>query len=50
MTLPIASITGHASLNMVALYPREADQKRRARQAIRKLELVSKKFTENSEN
>lgn len=34
----IASITGHASLDQVDLYTREADQKLRAIRAIRKLE------------
>jgi integrase len=37
----IASITGHASLQMIELYTKSADQKKRARSAINRLELVS---------
>lgn len=39
-THEIAAITGHATLAMVELYTRKADQKRRAAEAIRKLEMV----------
>lgn len=39
-TLEIAAITGHATLGMIELYTREADQKTRAQSAIRKLEVV----------
>lgn len=40
-TKEIASITGHATLQMVELYTREAEQKRLAKRAMRRLELVS---------
>lgn len=40
-THEIAAITGHATLQMVELYTREANQKRRAKRAIGRLELVS---------
>jgi integrase len=39
-THEIAAITGHATLGMIELYTREAEQKKRARAAIAKLELV----------
>lgn len=37
----IASITGHESLQMIELYTKSADQRRRAKAAIGRLELVS---------
>lgn len=40
-THEIAAITGHASLDMIELYTKEASQRRRATAAIRRLELVS---------
>lgn len=45
----IAAITGHATLDMVELYTKEADQKRLAKSAMRRLELVSAR-DENSRN
>jgi integrase len=39
-TLEIGAITGHKTLGMIELYTREADQKQRARSAIRKLEII----------
>jgi len=42
-THEIAAITGHATLGMVELCTREADQRRRASAAIGKLELVCDK-------
>lgn len=40
-TKEIAAITGHLTLQMVELYTREAEQKRLAKRAMRRLELVS---------
>ena len=40
-TKEIAAITGHLTLQMVELYTREAEQKKLAKRAMRRLELVS---------
>lgn len=40
-THEIAAITGHATLGMIELYTKKADQRRRAVEAMRKLELVA---------
>ncbi len=44
-TKEIAAITGHLTLQMVELYTREAEQKKLAKRAMRRFELVSEKFT-----
>ena len=46
-SLEIAAITGHKTLDMIELYTRQADQRRRSRAAVVKLENASGKREEN---